>query len=321
VSRRDPRSGIVLVTVLWSIALISALAMAASTTFRGFAGIVALDRDRARADALLHAGLEIAAAAVTNLGDKKPLTERVTSITLSTGSVRLRLSDEGGRIDVNKAPVKVLAALLHSVGAGTDNANLIAKAIDAWRVQDAADQTAGGAQLPNAPPPQSPPTALAPGSPPQANASPQPDDGFRSFTDIRQLAQIPGMEPDYIAAIAPLTTVFGTEQVNALTAPGDVIAALPGINPAQVSVFLDARSKLSGAPDSLQQLLGSAKEFTTLQGRPVALVELTARLIDGYAAAARAVIVIVPHDKLPYRVLSWTPLTPSSRRALLADRF
>ena len=54
-------SGAILVSVLWSIALLSALAMAASTTFRGFSGIMALDRDRVRADAILTAGLEVAA--------------------------------------------------------------------------------------------------------------------------------------------------------------------------------------------------------------------------------------------------------------------
>ena len=44
--RSDPRSGVILVTVLWSIALLSALAMAASVTFRGFAGVMAVERDR-----------------------------------------------------------------------------------------------------------------------------------------------------------------------------------------------------------------------------------------------------------------------------------
>ena len=44
--RVDPRSGVILVTVLWSIALLSALAMAASVTFRGFAGVMAVERDR-----------------------------------------------------------------------------------------------------------------------------------------------------------------------------------------------------------------------------------------------------------------------------------
>ncbi len=318
-SHPDRRSGMVLVTVLWTIALVSALAMAASTTFRGFAGIISLDRDRANAEILLHAGLEVAAATVANLGDKKPLTERTTSITLPTGSVRLHMSDEGGRIDVNKAPVKVLAALLHSVGAVKD-ADEIAKAIDIWRTQDAAEQTAGAPNLPNAPAP-NPSAAQAAGAAPQPDASATPDDGFRSFTNIHQLAQVPGMQAIYIAGLEPLTTVYGTEQINALTASGDVLATLPGISSEQVSSFLDARSNASIAPDRLQQFLGPAKEFTTVQGRPVASVELTARLSDGYTAVARAIIVILPHDKLPYRVLSWTPLTSQRRSATLADRF
>ena len=42
----DPRRGMVLLIVLWTIALCSALAMATSVSFRSFAGIGAIDRDR-----------------------------------------------------------------------------------------------------------------------------------------------------------------------------------------------------------------------------------------------------------------------------------
>src|SRR3977135_858731 len=45
-NRDDPRRGTILVAVLWSITLLSALAMATSTTFRGFAAIMVVDRDR-----------------------------------------------------------------------------------------------------------------------------------------------------------------------------------------------------------------------------------------------------------------------------------
>src|SRR5438132_6867156 len=65
----DPRRGVVLVTVLWLIAPTSALAMAASITFRGFAAVVAVDRYRVRTEALLTAGLEAAAHAIDILGD------------------------------------------------------------------------------------------------------------------------------------------------------------------------------------------------------------------------------------------------------------
>jgi general secretion pathway protein K len=78
-SDRDSKRGMVLLNVLWAIALCSALAMATSTTFRGLAGIIAIDRDRAQADALLSAGLEIAAGIAGNLQDA-PLTERGTTI-------------------------------------------------------------------------------------------------------------------------------------------------------------------------------------------------------------------------------------------------
>src|SRR5438552_14103539 len=114
--RSDPRSGMILVTVLWSIALLSALAMAASVTFRGFAGVMAVERDRVQADALLSAGIETAASIIDTLGDA-PLIDIETRVNLATGSARLRLNDEGGRIDIGKAPVALLVALLKSVGA------------------------------------------------------------------------------------------------------------------------------------------------------------------------------------------------------------
>jgi len=42
--------------------------------------------------------------------------------------------------------------------------------------------------------------------------------------------------------------------------------------------------------------------------------ELTAALPDGYAAAAHAVIVLLPQDSQPYRVLVWDPLPSSLSR-------
>src|SRR5271169_2774294 len=105
--RGDNRRGMVLVTVLWSISLLSALAMAASVTFRGYAGVMALERDRVQGEALLTAGLETAAGIMDTSSDS-PLVELETTMTLGTGAVRVRLDDEGGRIDIGKAPVELL---------------------------------------------------------------------------------------------------------------------------------------------------------------------------------------------------------------------
>jgi general secretion pathway protein K len=280
----------VLLTVLWTIALMSALAMAAAVSFRGFAGVAGVGRDRVQGDALLTAGLEMAAGAVASLDDK-PLTEREITVDLSTGSVRARFSDEGGRIDVGKAPAAVLASLLRFVGAPEQEARDVAQRTVEWRRRNAT-------------------------RPPDAGAGPSNDparklDAEQPFADIREVAQVPGMAPAWLAAMAPLTTVFGSETVNPLTASPRVIGALPGVSRAQLETFLAARRSSPADADRLIAMFGAGQSYLAAKPQRVVSVELTAALPDGYAAAAHAVIVALPQDSQPYRVLVWKPL-PSS---------
>jgi general secretion pathway protein K len=270
--RNDRRSGMVLVAVLWSIALLSALAMAASVTFRGFAGVMVVERNRLQADALLTAGLETAAGIIDTLGDT-PLAEIETSVTLGTGAVRLRLNDEGGRIDIGRAPLELIASMLRSVGAPQAAADDLARRIVERRKSG---RPAGTAT-----------TAAAP------------------FSDLAQLALIPGMSPDWLAALAPLATVFGGDTVNPLTAPPGVIAALPGLDADRIDAFLKARRGGANA-DALVQMIAPAQRYLSVRPQRVASVELNARLASGFASAARAVIVVLPQDSQPYRVLIWT---------------
>jgi general secretion pathway protein K len=285
-TRSDPRRGMVLMTVLWSISLLSALAMAASVTFRGFAGVMAVERDRVQGEALLTAGLETAAGIVNT--SSAPLTEVETTVTLGTGAVRARLSDEGGRIDIGKAPVELLASMLRSVGAPEAAAGIVAQRIvDRRRPGKAA----------------SPDNADRP-----SNEARQMSSTGQPFTDIGQLQSIPGMAPDWIVAMAPLTTVFGEQTVNPLTAPPGVIAALPGVDAQRVAAFLRARRSSPSDADRLVPILGPAQQYLAVKPQRVASVELTAALASGHAAAAHAVIVVLPQDSQPYRVLIWTPM-------------
>jgi general secretion pathway protein K len=278
----DPRRGVILVTVLWSIALLSALAMAAAVTFRGFAGIMAVERDRVQGDALLSAGLETAAGMVASSGEA-PLAETEMTVSLATGSARLRLSDEGGRIDIGKAPAVVLAALLRSVGAPEAAANEIAQRIVDRRYPDKAARAA---------------TSNGRGRP---------------FADVRQLQFIPGMASGWLSAIEPLVTVFGGETVNPLTAPPGVIAALPGVDKGQIDALLRMRRSSPADIDRIVRTVGSAQQYLAVKPPRVTAVELTAELTDGFSVAARAVIVVLPGDSEPYRVLVWTSVTPSRR--------
>ncbi len=297
--RSDPRSGVILVTVLWSIALLSALAMSASVTFRGFAGLMAVERNRVHGDALLSAGLETAAGIITALGDT-PLPDVEGKVNLATGSVRTRLSDEGGRIDVGKAPAEVLAAMLRSVGASESAAKDVAQRIVERRYPN-------NAARPNS---ESRPAGGARATP--GTGQPLTPETAQPFSDLRQLQLVPGMRPEWMAAIAPLATVFGGETINPLTAPPGVIAALPGVAKGQADAFVRARRGSSVDVDRLMRLVEPARRFLVVKPVRVVSVELMAELANGYSVGARSVIVALPQDSLPYRVLVWTPV-PSPR--------
>lgn len=291
-TRADPRRGMILVVTLWTIALCSALAMATSVSFRSFAGIAVIDRDRIRGDALLTGGLE-AAAGLAAHWPEKPLLERETTVGLSTGTVRALVNDEGGRIDIGKSPPELLAALLRSVGAPQAQADSVAQLIARWRNRNEAQpqNTEQNAGLPKAP---------------------AEDASNAIFTDVSQIAEIPGVRPEWVAAIAPLATVFGAETVNPLTAPPGVIACLPGVDQDRLAAFLAARRSFPNDAAQLGTILGPAQRFVAAKPQQVVSVELAATLDDGYTTAAHAVIVLLPNDNEPYRVLIWTPLSSSA---------
>ena len=293
-TRSDSRRGMVLVTVLWSISLLSALAMAASVNFRGFAGVMAVERDRVQADALLTAGLETAAGIMQTSGDLS-LMDAETTLTLGTGAVRARLSYEGGRIDIGKAPVELLASMFVSAGAPQATADIVAKRIVERRTSN------------NAAKPAAPAVGSENGAGP-SNQAPQPSSADQPFADIRELRSIPGVDPKWIAAIAPLATVYGDQSVNPLTAPLGVIAALPGVDPQRAAAFIKARRSSPVDADRLISLLGPARQYLAVKPQLVASVDLTAELASGYATTAHAVIVVLPQDSQPYRVLVWTPM-------------
>ena len=282
----DRRRGMVLVIVLWTIALLAGLAMAASTTFRGFAGIVTVDRDRIRADALLTAGLETAGGLLAASPDST-VDGVETAVDLPDGSVRARLRDEGGRIDVGKAPLDVLISLLRFIGA--PGAQGLAGQIVEWRDSSAASRPSGAS------------TAAAPG----ADNPPAP------FTDIRLLGRFRGMGPELVAALMPLATVFGSDTVNPMTASVDVLAALPGMDRQSAAAIVNMRKRFPADPGRLQGILGPAQKYVQVKPQQAVSVLLAARLADGFRAAAHAVIVRLPRDSEPYRVLAWTPLSPS----------
>lgn len=270
-----------LVAVLWTVALLSALAMAAGTSMRGLAGLHAIDRDRVQAEALLSAGLEAAGVLLLEYGER-PLAPVETRLRLSTGVVRVRLSDELGRIDVNRAPVEMFTALFAE--AGVPGGDEIARAIVLWR---------DGARKPV--------------------ATEEARRVERPFTHVAQLAQVPAMTAEYARLLAPFTTVYGDETVNAATAEPWVLRALPGMNAYRVERLLEARRAPRLDAATIAEILGPAAKYAKKMGGAVARLEIEAVLPNGYATRAEAVIVASAGESEPYRILHFAQASaPSS---------
>jgi len=295
------RDGVILVTVLWVTALLALLAVAAALTFRGFAGVTAVERHRLQVDGLLTAGLEVAGGLVASAGTA-PILNVESVVRLTSGSVRLRLEDEGGRIDIGRAPPELLSALFRAAGAADPNA--IAKQVVDWR-QDGSSTAQGAAQNGA----QNGARSGAQNGAQNGTTGDNSTNPIVAFTDVRQLMQVPGMRPEWVTAIIPLATVFGNSTVNPLTAPAQVIAALPGVNEGQLASFLDARRAYPTDESRSVGLLAGARNFLKVVAPQAISVDLSAVLIDGYAAEAKAVIVCLKDDRQPYRVLFWKTST------------
>jgi hypothetical protein len=131
---------------------------------------------------------------------------------------------------------------------------------------------------------------------------------------LSSIGQIAGMRAQWLAAIAPLTTIYGSETVNPLTASRGVIAALPGVDANRLEAFLAERRVAPSDATRLAQMLGPAQTYVSAKPQRIAAVELRATLREGQMAGARAVIAVLPQDSEPYRVLTFTPVRIAALR-------
>lgn len=149
----------------------------------------------------------------------------VHRIDFGEDAVFVRLSSSASLIDINRADWNVLKSLLMFAGAAEEDAEEVASEIIAWR-QSAkpqrvehfvSDEDYRDAGLP----------------------TPRRSD----FIDVKELANVMGMQASWFWRIRPLLTVHGNDRVDALTASRDVLLALPDIKVDAVDEFLAERAE------------------------------------------------------------------------------
>lgn len=274
-------AGIALILVLWVLVLLTIMAGSFVYVVHGNTRLAANIVGAARAQALADGGVERGVFELLGPpGDPARWTPdgQPHVFTLAGTPVRVTLTYESGKIDINLAPVPLLAGLLQSVGLPADRAAALAQAIDAWR------QPAAQAGL----------------------ASAQPGDPQRGkFQSIDALQSVPGVTPELFRRLAPLITVYsGQPGVNTAIAPAGVLLALPGADPAQVQAYL-AQRRQDWANRQPVPAFPQAGSYGNAQTVAYVGVRSEVELADGVGFIRDAVVQITNQRGNPFAYLAW----------------
>ncbi len=254
ISRRRGHRGFVLLTVLWmGLGLLLAVS-SYLVTQRQDALSTRAEVETSRAVELARSAVNVALADLGRIGEDEPRSLRdgtPVTLTMAEGGATYQIWDEGGKLDINQAPVELLGPTLQRLGedSGIDafDAVTIAQAIVAQR------------------------------SDPQAAGRLRP---------LPQLLTELGLPQDVsLRARQALTTYNGSAQVNPLTAPAALLAAIPGIGPSDVTTIIDRRRNGLSLPR-----LGTASVWLGGTEGPVYTIAAEGVLTSGVRATIVATV-------------------------------
>nr|WP_249137568.1 type II secretion system protein GspK [Bradyrhizobium canariense] len=277
--------GFIVVAVLWMLAALAALALIYLTYVINTAVTVAVNADRLQADALVNAGLELAAYRLTARDEATRPTSGTFDARVGAGRVSVTFRSEAARVDLNMAPKPMLAGLMMTLGVPAADAPVYADRILAWRTsaepgqdnpEDSYYRTLGASYLPRHAP----------------------------FPHSDELWLVRGIPTAVVERALPFVTVFSNMRaVNVLDAAPQVVAALPGMTPAMLQQVLRDRADPNVDPRSLVGLAGSTN--ATIEGSKAYRLTVAVEVPSHRRISAEIVILLLESGDEPYRVLSW----------------
>jgi general secretion pathway protein K len=292
--------GLALLMVLWTLMLLSILAVA-------FAQQTRLERQRvenvigdAKASANLQAGLSVGVAALLDPARTPGWIHDGTPRVLTVDGKRLSVAiqDANGCLDLNKADTAQLQAVLRAIGLETDSARSIAAAVVDWRDPDSFI-TPNGAEM----------SAYM-----ESGAAVGP--GNRPFLSVAELSGVLGMTAEIADRLSSLVTIFAAgSEVNPMTAPEPVLRAtvpeeeIPAILARRVA-RATAKEKPENAISALEIESAdlrsvSDKDLVEVPEGPIYLIDVAAAAQNGKTLRGRAVVWLTQDSKRPYEILDW----------------
>lgn len=289
-ARMAGNDGYITLAVLVMAGLLAGLVSALLMVSRPALGLARIGADQIAADALLDGGLQAAGyllfAAERDYSSVNGMTLRFRS-----GSVRLAVADEGGRVDLNASDPQLLSGLFAAIAGASMSPSAFAARIADWRDEEA-EASEGGAEA----------EAYE-----EAGLSYRPANGpFRSVEELRLLL---GLSAADYRRLAPYVTVYnplGT--VDAYSAPPTVLRAVPDMDRQAIERLLAGRRGGVRNAEALFDLAGIGGDFLSSEPSGVYRIGIEARLQSGFTEMAEAVVIAPPDEMADFGVVAWTRL-------------
>jgi general secretion pathway protein K len=330
--QRDPmsagssRDGFIIIAVLWMLIALATLASIYSVYIANTAMALSVSDDALQAELLVNASLELTSYRFSSAKDAQnpggpggpgapgvPGRPKVNvpsrggfSFRAGAASVGVTFVSEAARIDLNEAPMPMLAGLFAAFGVKSEDAVEYANRIIGWRDPPKEGAAKEGAAKEGA----------AKEGAAKEGAAFDEEGLYRSaglkypprggpFPHVDELRLVYGLPPALIDRILPFVTVYsGLAKVNVLDAAPEVIAALPGMTPGVLNAFLDKRESGPVDEQSLPRLLGPSQEGATLDPSAAYRVQVRIAFDNGRQVYTEAVI-LTGTTEAPYHVLYW----------------
>ena len=301
--RRGQR-GIALVAVLWALVLLAVIAATVLSESRTQSRLARNYLDAAQAEALADGGVyrALAGLARPSAAGGWRVDGTIYAWRRAHGEVRVRIEDEGGKIDLNRADGRLLGSLFLMAGLEPARAEALAAAVQDFRDADDTPRPDGAEDSDYA----------SAGLPHGAKDAP--------FEAVEELHQVFGMTREIYGAVAAAVTVHArTRRPDAKVAPPLVIAALRGggggaappatLDPGGILAQPPSRAPMPGAdvpgvvdPSVAVLYLGPSAHRSRSR---TFTIHAEARTLAGGLFTRRAVVRLTARGAPPFKILAW----------------
>lgn len=314
---RAGERGMILIIVLWSVALMTLIAVALTAYVRSNISATESDLRQLRSDFTLRSGVTAAAAAILTMAEdeRQFLAGDRRVLDLGDGSkVEVTLYEATGRLDLNFANRAFLSGAFGSALGSEQEGAALADRVVELRTRllpqvsepDKVD-AAGNAEIG---------TKAVRGSgeaatpaPPRSDI-PKPPQNSPVFQTPLQLRALPGIGAETIDMVLNLVGVLSRNgRINPFSAPEKVLRAVPKLSDADLAVILGARTRHDRTSNAVVAAVNAYPDFMTLESSRAFTVRV--RIANGpgliVGSEAWANLLLTPGAAMPFHLLamSW----------------